>query len=115
MERKCRPWSHGRSGKEWDIFCRALIGSGVQLQDKPDELKWIGGDNSGTLSVKNVYCALASKIWHQPIGGWRKNLWTWDFALKIKLFIWLSVENKILTWDNLQCKGWKGLVYSLYV
>jgi hypothetical protein len=98
----------GDLAKEWDLYCRALIGSGVQLQDRSDELKWIGGDKSGILSVKNVYCALASKIWQQPIVGWRRKCWNWDLALKIKLFIWLSVENKILTWDNLQCKGWEG-------
>jgi hypothetical protein len=28
--------------KEWDLFCRALIGAGVKLQDRSDELKWIG-------------------------------------------------------------------------
>jgi hypothetical protein len=42
---------------EWDFFCRALIGTGVQIQNKEDELIWTGGDNSGILTVKNVYCA----------------------------------------------------------
>jgi ribonuclease HI len=28
--------------------------------------------------------------------------------LKIKLFTWLSVEDKILTWENLLKKGWEG-------
>jgi len=94
--------------KEWDFYYRALIGSGVQLQDIFDELKWIGCDNSSELSVKSVYCALALKIWQHPISSWRRKLWTWDLALKIKFFIWLCVENKILPWDNLQCKGWEG-------
>jgi hypothetical protein len=35
-------------------------------------------------------------------------MWTWDIALKIRLYTWLAVENKILTWDNLQKKGWEG-------
>jgi ribonuclease HI len=29
-------------------------------------------------------------------------------SLKLKLFIWLLAENKILTWKNLQKRGWKG-------
>lgn len=33
-------------------------------------------------------------------------MWKWDLSQKIKLFIWLSVENRILTWDILQRKGW---------
>jgi hypothetical protein len=28
--------------------------------------------------------------------------------VKIKLFCWLIAENKILTWKNLQKRGWKG-------
>jgi hypothetical protein len=87
---------------------QGLVGSGIQLQDSTDELHWIGGDKSGLLSVKNVYWAIATKIWQQKTTGWRRKLWIWDLALKIKLFIWLVVENKILTWDNLQGRGWEG-------
>jgi hypothetical protein len=46
---------------EWDYFCRDLIGTGVQIQSKEDELTWTGGDNSGFLTVKNVYNALEKK------------------------------------------------------
>jgi hypothetical protein len=53
-----------------------MIGSGVQLLDKLDELKWIGGDKSGFLTVKNIYSALASKLWKNTNGGWRKKLLT---------------------------------------
>jgi hypothetical protein len=53
--------------KEWDCYCIALSGSGIYLQDIDDELKWIGGDKSGVLTVKNVYSAIASIIWQQPI------------------------------------------------
>jgi hypothetical protein len=28
--------------------------------------------------------------------------------LKIKAFIWLALEGKILTWDSLQKRGWEG-------
>jgi hypothetical protein len=78
------------------------------LVDRSDELIWNGGDSSGQISVKNVYEALSNKIWRYKIGGWRRNIWTWDFPMKIKLFIWLLGENKILTWENLQKRGWKG-------
>jgi hypothetical protein len=94
--------------EEWDLFRRALMGSGVYLQDRADELMWTGGDKSGLLFVKNAYNALMTTLWMQPIGGWRLKFWKWDLPLKIKLFIWLAVENKILSWDNLQLKGWEG-------
>jgi hypothetical protein len=52
--------------------------------------------------------ALAKNKWLNVIGGWKRHLWKWDMAQKIKLFIWLSSENKILTWDTLQKKGWQS-------
>jgi len=61
---------------EWDSFCRDLIGTGVQIQSKEDELTWTGGDNLSFLTVKNVYSAQAKKLWQHPIGGWRRNMWT---------------------------------------
>jgi hypothetical protein len=43
-----------------------------------------------------------------------QNLWDWDLAPKLKLFTWLIMENKILTWDNLQHRGWSGpSIFSL--
>jgi hypothetical protein len=98
----------GNLAVEWDAYCRELSGVGVQLQNQEDALIWTGGDRSGCLNVKNIYLALAKKKWLNVIGGWRRHMWKWDMAQKIKLFIWLSIENKILTWDTLQRKGWQG-------
>jgi hypothetical protein len=76
----------GNLAVEWDAYCRDLIGAGVQLQNQEDALIWTGGDRSGCLTVKNIYCALAKKKWQHVIGGWRRHLWKWDLAQKIKLF-----------------------------
>jgi hypothetical protein len=96
---------------EWKIFCRALINTGVQLVEKPDVLIWTRGDASGHISVKNVYVATKKKKWNFVIGGWRKAMWSWVCPLKIKLFTWLIVENKILTWEILQRRGFIGPSY----
>jgi hypothetical protein len=93
---------------EWEKYKNILISSGIHLQDHPDVLLWTGGDNSGQLMVKNVYNAVATKLWNLKVGGWRRKLWKWDCPLKIKLFTWLVAENKILTWKNLQKRGWVG-------
>jgi ribonuclease HI len=98
----------GDLAAEWDQFRIALIDSGASIQDKDDELMWTGGDTSGSLTVKNAYLALLSTQGLTSLGGWRQTVWKWDIQLKIKLFIWLAAENKILTWDNLQQKGWEG-------
>jgi hypothetical protein len=80
----------------------------VQLQNKEDELMWTKGDKSRLISIKNVYTTLTNNLWHQSIGGCKIHLWFWNIAQKIKLFTWLAIENKILTWDILQQKGWEG-------
>ena len=33
---------------------------------------------------------------------WEKSIWHWRIPLKLKIFIWLSLNNKVLTLDNLQ-------------
>jgi len=43
----------GDLSTEWDNFRRDLIRSGVQLLDRPNELKWMGGDKSRQLKVLN--------------------------------------------------------------
>jgi hypothetical protein len=42
-------------GKEWNTFRRNLIDSGAFIQDREDELIWTGGDNSGLITIKNIY------------------------------------------------------------
>lgn len=69
---------------------------------------WSGGDRSGLLTSKNVYTTITNTLWQNSIGRWRKQLGSWNIAQKIKLFTWLTIENKIHTWDNLQRKGWVG-------
>jgi len=91
----------GESTTECEWYRQNLIGSSIKLVDSPDELKWIGGDSLGQITVKNVYLALSKILWKFKTGGWRRKLWKWDCPLKIKLFAWLLAENKILTWKKL--------------
>jgi len=93
---------------EWDRYRLSLIGARISLFDGHDELRWTGGDCTGLLTTKNVYNALAAELWKNKIGGWRRKLWAWDFPQKIKLFSWLLIEDKLLTWNNLHKRGWKG-------
>jgi hypothetical protein len=93
---------------EWQYYCSTLLGAGIHLNVQEDSLHWIGGDRSGNLTVKNVYNAISSTIWNQRCTGWRKYLWRWPLPLKIKLFIWLAANEKILTWDILLRRGWEG-------
>jgi ribonuclease HI len=58
--------------------------------------------------AKNVYNVVAAKMWPQQLPSWRNQIWTWDLVFKLKLFMWLVLEGKTLTWDTLQRRGWIG-------
>jgi len=103
----------GNLASERNTFHRALINIGVQMHVRPDELKWTSGNSSALISVKNVYEATKKKKRNFVIGGWRKSMWSCNCPLKIKLFTWLVVENKILTWENLQHRGFNGPSYCI--
>jgi hypothetical protein len=93
---------------EWDRFTSALKTAGITLNDKPDALRWAGGDATGIISVKNIYIALLSQQGHEPDSSWFTQLWNWKIPIKYKLFIWLAGKEKILTWDQLRRRGWEG-------
>jgi len=98
----------GEHEAEWDRFRQLLIESGISLQERSDVFMWTRGDNTGKLTVKNAYNALAAKFWENLEETWWKKLWKWDCPIKIRLFIWLLSANKILVWENLQARGWAG-------
>jgi hypothetical protein len=89
-------------------YRKRLIDAGIALSEAQDELKWTGGDCTGILSTRNVYNAWQLKIWQKNIGGWQRRIWNWDCPQKIKLFSWLLIEDKLLTWNNLNKRGWQG-------
>ena len=39
---------------------------------------------------------------------WWTQLWKSEGPLKAKITLWLTLNNKLLTWDNLQKIGWSG-------
>ena len=39
---------------------------------------------------------------------WWKQSWKYEGPLKAKLTLWMTLNNNILTWDNLQKRGWIG-------
>jgi ribonuclease HI len=92
----------------WNTFCTELTCSGIHLNDTDDQFLWSGGDHSGHLTVKNAYATITNTLWHTNISGWRKQLWSWHLAPKLKIFTWLLIANKLNTWDILQRKGWVG-------
>jgi hypothetical protein len=98
----------GDLAQEWNEFRSALSALGALIQEKKDTLLWLGGDNSGIPSAKNLYSSLISARGILKVDFWKQKLWKWKIQLKVKLFAWLALEGKILTWDILQKRGWTG-------
>jgi hypothetical protein len=99
---------NGTLAEEWNNFTKGLTTAGVYLGEENDKLLWAGGDASGKITVKNIYLALVSTQNFQSAPKWIQKIWSWDIQLKIKLFTWLTISRKILTWDGLQKRGWEG-------
>jgi hypothetical protein len=66
------------------------------------------GDKSGIPSVKNIYRGLVTTKFLKGIDRWQLSIWHWHIQLKVKLFFWLVLEGRILTWESLQARGWAG-------
>lgn len=75
-----------------------------QLSDTLDSILW-RWSNKGKFSVHSLYSWL-------EYGGVPnlefKSIWNAKLSLKIKIFLWLTRQNKILTRDNLIRRGWQG-------
>jgi len=93
---------------EWIGFVTTLKRAGITLRAKPDLLLWAGGDESGLITVKNLYLALQKQHSSVPVLPWIHKLWKLHLPLKLKLFSWLIDKDKLLTWEALQQRVWVG-------
>jgi len=89
----------GEQDFEWKSYTTELNMAEISLDNNVDTLLWTGGDSSGNITVKNIYVGLITTqqlpIWR----GWRVNIWKWKLQLKIKIFLWLATDNRIVTWE----------------
>ena len=96
-------WKHA-----WENYTRGLEMSRIRLNYMSDTLVWEHNRNVSPTSAKNVYDFIVQSS-HPPQGNSLHDfIWSGALPNKISCFIWLVLENKILTWDNLQRRGWTG-------
>ena len=75
----------------------------VELQDSEDVILWKFEKNM-KFSVKSLYNAVTSS----DAGPSHKIIWKGKVPPKIKIFIWLMINNAVLTKDNLIKRRWSG-------
>jgi hypothetical protein len=61
--------------------------------------------------AKNIYSSIISAKGIIKVDFWKQRLQKRKIQLKVKVFACLAMEEKILTWDILQKRGWKGPGY----
>ena len=69
---------------------------------------WTKNSINGDFTAKLGYKTWVGENFQGEMEEWCKQLWTAEGPLKAKVTLWLTLNNKILTWDNLQKRGWNG-------
>lgn len=85
----------------WTELTHTLNSSLVHLSDQEDKLIW-SFSPSEKYSPKLEYTAQFQATNLDPPPWWGKSLWRFNSPPKLKLFMWLILQNKAPTWENLQ-------------
>ena len=92
----------------WEEFTSNLEGARIRINSCSDRLVWDYNHVDGSITANLIYDSIVYAS-SPPIGCPLLALvWSGIMPLKISCFIWLTLENKILTWNNLQKRGWIG-------
>jgi hypothetical protein len=78
----------------------------ITVTEGEDQLRW-GQKDGGEFNLKEVQHYMADPGQDDPVQHWDK-LWNNPQWPKIKIFQWLILHNRILTWDNLRKRGFTG-------
>jgi hypothetical protein len=75
----------------------------IQLTKGRDIIRWKFGCND-KFSVKSVYNAMTSN----DVVQYHKKFWKGKVREKIKIFLWMILNNAILSKDNMIRTNWSG-------
>jgi len=78
----------------------------IRAHPGPDKLRW-GYRMEGNFSIKEAFHLARGPPAANPDPFWKK-LWEAKLWPKITLFLWLVIRGRVLTWDNLQKRGFTG-------
>ena len=93
---------------EWDDLIVSMRAAGITICSNPDIFVWASNVHDGAVTASLAYDSLL-KFHHsfQP-QWWFMILWKKKVARKIKCFLWLTLQDKILSWDCLMRRGFQG-------
>lgn len=97
---------HDNLAVEWDTFINNLNEGGIRLTNFEDSLVWSWDNVEGKVSVKKAYEVVSAHLSCPDHKWWFSLLWRWRLLLKLKVFGWLVLQNRLLTGDNLIKRGY---------
>ena len=77
-----------------------MSSAGIELSEEEDSLIWSRDEKRGYPTIKIVHLALIEDDGVLVTKWWHKYVWKGNLPLKIRCFLWLALENKLLTKDN---------------
>ena len=92
---------NGEQKLEWESYVRGLKHSRFVLSKVSDSIVWSWDNKEGKVSTKQAYEVQFLEENDDGLEDWLIDIWKSQIPLRIKLFCWLMIENRILTWDNL--------------
>jgi hypothetical protein len=78
----------------------------IVVSEEEDQLRW-GRNNGGEFNLKEARNYITDQNQEDPAQQWGK-IWGNPQWPKIKMFKWIVLPNRILTWENLRKRGFIG-------
>jgi hypothetical protein len=85
-----------------------LVSDGIELNDEKYSLLWSWDTKQGQVNAKLAYKVQVMEDREVEPKFWYSDIWEWQLPIKVKLFVWLLLEQRILSWDNLTKMGFQG-------
>ena len=99
----------------WNDYVKGLEYGRIRLRSQPDSLLWSYKNYSGSLTAAMAYESIVDHYLEPyPDPSFvHQILWKFNIPEKIRCFIWFLLNNKVLTWDQLNKHGVQGPSYCL--
>jgi len=82
---------------EWKEYTNILKHSDIHLNDQDDEFRWSRNKVTWMLIANIRYEDKIREDLGEECQWWWKVVWNLESPLKYKIFVWISLENRILT------------------
>jgi hypothetical protein len=93
-------WLSRRLIETLNQFMHSLKHNAIKIKDEEDKLIWCKNKVFRNYTTKLGYEAKVEEEAKNERKCWWKNIWKLNCPRKMRIFIWLILSNKTLTWDN---------------